>query len=118
MSSGLKPKDSMIFVIFSLERIANTCLPVLPSSGQESKDKPKAFRKSFGSSLAKSWLSVMILMQSSEKLLQNSRMPKHSANAQQPDWGYSLQTSALAEPEKDSMFFLSFCYQTRISGSK
>ena len=54
VSSGLKPKDSMIFVIFSLERIANTCLPVLPSSGQESKDKPKAFRKSFGSSLAKS----------------------------------------------------------------
>ena len=43
----------------------------------------------------------MILIPSAEKLLANSRTPKHSARAQQCFWGKIRQTSALAAEEKE-----------------
>ena len=86
----------MIAAIFPGSWIWKTSFPVFPSPAGVSKPKPKAFLKSRGSSAANSVLSVMILIASLRKLLQKSKIPKHSASAQQPGWGIFLQISALA----------------------
>ena len=70
------------------------------------KNLPKTMayvEKSLGKVYANSRLSVIMRMESAEKLLQNSRMPKHWANAQQCFAGCKRQISAFAAAEKDNV---------------
>ena len=69
--------------------------------GKLSKSRLKAFLKSLGKVYANSRLSVIMRMESAEKLFQICRMPKHWANAQQCFAGCKRQISAFAAAEND-----------------
>ena len=75
----------------------------------------KALLKSFGRSCPNSRLSVTIFSESALKVLQNSRIPKHSAKAQHFFTGIFLQISALAEPENEIAISMLQSTQLRIT---
>jgi hypothetical protein len=90
----------MVDIFFGSE-IRNVSFPWASPSGAVSKVRLNALLNIFGNMAANSRLSVTIRIPSTEKLLAKSKIPKHSAKAQQFFADTQRLTSALAAAENE-----------------